>query len=138
MLVTATRLLPMRCPTVTYGISDRSPVSWKTRCDPAGKSKVRPAAATVPQHSFRRNVYFGPILISAKPVSCGMAGSRPWGALLRQTQIYLGGVSGRRPGVPIDSRRLEEGARRRLRPDAYAYIAAGAGNERTVLANRAA
>ena len=59
-------------------------------------------------------------------------------ALLRQTQIYLGGVSGRRPQVPIDALRLEEEARRRLRPDAYAYIAAGAGNERTLVANRVA
>jgi lactate 2-monooxygenase len=40
--------------------------------------------------------------------------------------------------VPIDAGRLEEAARRSLRPDAYAYIAAGAGNERTLLANRAA
>src|SRR5205085_12457401 len=66
------------------------------------------------------------------------ADSRPVNALLRQTQIYLGGVSGRRPRVPIDARRLEERARERLRPDAYAYIAAGAGNERTLRANRAA
>jgi lactate 2-monooxygenase len=63
---------------------------------------------------------------------------RPVSALLRQTQIYLGGVSGRRPRVPIDASRLEEEARRRMRPDAYAYIAAGAGNERTLIANRAA
>jgi len=59
-------------------------------------------------------------------------------ALLRQTQIYLGGVSGRRPRVPIDALRLEEEARRRLRPDAYACIAAGAGDERTLVANRVA
>ncbi len=59
-------------------------------------------------------------------------------ALVRQTQIYLGGVSGRRPSVPIDAERLEQRARRRLRAEAYAYIAAGAGNERTLHANRAA
>src|SRR5881227_2291750 len=58
--------------------------------------------------------------------------------LLRQTQIYLGGVSGRRPRVPLDSRRLERAARRALGKDAYAYIRAGAGNERTMYANRAA
>jgi lactate 2-monooxygenase len=56
----------------------------------------------------------------------------------RQTQIYLDGVSGRRPRVPLDADRLEAAARRRMRPEAFAYIAAGAGNERTVAANRAA
>ena len=59
-------------------------------------------------------------------------------ALLRQTEIYVGGVSGRRPRVPIDADRLQERARRRMSADAFAYIAAGAGNERTVEANRAA
>lgn len=58
--------------------------------------------------------------------------------LRRQTQIYLEGVSGRRPPVPIDERRLEQAAQQRMRADAFAYVAAGAGNERTVLANRAA
>lgn len=59
-------------------------------------------------------------------------------ARLRQTQIYLAGVSGRRPRVPIDAGRLERKARRRLGADARAYIAAGAGDGRTMLANRAA
>jgi lactate 2-monooxygenase len=58
--------------------------------------------------------------------------------LRRQTQIYLDGVSGRRPRVPIDVRALERAARRRMSVHAYAYVAAGAGNERTVAANRAA
>jgi lactate 2-monooxygenase len=58
--------------------------------------------------------------------------------LRRQTSVYLGGVSGRRPLVPIDAGRLEQEARRRLRSDSFAYIAAGAGNERTLAANRAA
>lgn len=58
--------------------------------------------------------------------------------LLRQTQIYLEGVSGRRPRVPIDARRLEAAAERRMRPKAFAYVAAGAGHEHTVTANRAA
>ena len=56
----------------------------------------------------------------------------------RQTQIYLDGVSGRRPPIPLDADRLEAAARKRMRPEAYAYVAAGAGNERTVAANRAA
>ncbi|MBV8217298.1 MAG: lactate 2-monooxygenase [Solirubrobacterales bacterium] len=56
----------------------------------------------------------------------------------RQTRIYLDGVSGRRPRVPLDADRLETAAKRRMRPEAFAYVAAGAGNERTLAANRAA
>ncbi|MBV8999512.1 MAG: lactate 2-monooxygenase [Solirubrobacterales bacterium] len=56
----------------------------------------------------------------------------------RQTQIYLDGVSGRRPSIPIDPGRLEAAAQKRMRPEAFAYVAAGAGSERTVAANRAA
>jgi lactate 2-monooxygenase len=58
--------------------------------------------------------------------------------LERQTAIYLGGVSGRRPEVPIDVGKLEEQAREQMPPEAYAYIAAGAGNEETVRENRTA
>lgn len=56
----------------------------------------------------------------------------------RQTRIYLDGVSGRRPPIPLDADRLEAGAQKRMRPEAFAYVAAGAGNEHTVAANRAA
>jgi lactate 2-monooxygenase len=56
----------------------------------------------------------------------------------RQTQIYLDGVSGRRPHVPLDASRLETAAKKRMRPEAFAYVAAGAGNEGTLAANRAA
>jgi lactate 2-monooxygenase len=56
----------------------------------------------------------------------------------RQTQIYLDGVSGRKPTAPLDADRLEDAARKRMRPEAFDYVAAGAGNERTVAANRAA
>jgi len=56
----------------------------------------------------------------------------------RQTQIYLDGVSGRRPRVPLDASRLETAAKKRMRAEAFAYVAAGAGNERTLAANRAA
>jgi lactate 2-monooxygenase len=58
--------------------------------------------------------------------------------LERQTSIYLGGVSGDRPFVPIDVAALEARARRALPKEAYAYIAAGAGNEDTVRENRRA
>src|SRR2546423_1502254 len=58
--------------------------------------------------------------------------------LQRQTSIYLGGVTGRRPRVPVGAAGLEVAAQRALAPEAFAYIAAGAGNERTIAANRAA
>jgi lactate 2-monooxygenase len=56
----------------------------------------------------------------------------------RQEAIYVAGVSGRRPRVPPDATKLEAAARRRMSPEAFAYIAAGAGTEATVEANRAA
>src|SRR3954471_21088864 len=56
----------------------------------------------------------------------------------RQTAIYLQGVGGRRPRVPLDPERLEAAARKAMRADAYAYVKAGAGTEDTVRENRAA
>jgi lactate 2-monooxygenase len=56
----------------------------------------------------------------------------------RQTAIYLQGVGGRRPRVPLDPDRLEAAARKAMRRDAFAYVKAGAGTEDTVRENRAA
>jgi lactate 2-monooxygenase len=56
----------------------------------------------------------------------------------RQTSIYLGGVSGTRPRVPVAFEDLEQAARAAMSPEAFAYVAAGAGAERTVAGNRAA
>ena len=56
----------------------------------------------------------------------------------RQTSIYLGGVSGGRPRVPVAFEALEKAAREAMSPEAFAYVAAGAGSEGTVAANRAA
>jgi lactate 2-monooxygenase len=56
----------------------------------------------------------------------------------RQEAIYVAGVSGRRPRVPPDATKLEAAARRHMSREAFAYIAAGAGTEATVEANRAA
>jgi lactate 2-monooxygenase len=58
--------------------------------------------------------------------------------LARQTEIYLAGVRGHRPTIPFDQGRLERQARSRLSAEAYAYIAGGAGAERTIETNRAA
>ncbi|WP_309491601.1 alpha-hydroxy-acid oxidizing protein [Microbacterium sp. Se5.02b] len=55
-----------------------------------------------------------------------------------QSDIYRAGISGTRPAVPIDAAGLETAARKALSAEAFAYIAGGAGAERTVAANRAA
>ncbi|HEV2248985.1 MAG TPA: lactate 2-monooxygenase [Candidatus Limnocylindria bacterium] len=54
----------------------------------------------------------------------------------RQAEIYLRGVAGEKPAVPVDPARLEEAARRRMSREAHAYVAGGAGAEATVRANR--
>jgi lactate 2-monooxygenase len=56
----------------------------------------------------------------------------------RVASIYLRGVSGRRPRVPVEVAALEQAAERALSPQAFAYVAAGAGNESTKRANEAA
>ena len=56
----------------------------------------------------------------------------------RQTEIYLAGVRGRRPTIPFYPGKLERLARQRMTPQAYAYVAGGAGAEGTMTANRAA
>lgn len=55
-----------------------------------------------------------------------------------QSEIYRAGISGIRPKVPVDAAALEAAARKALSAEAFAYIAGGAGAERTVAANRAA
>ena len=56
----------------------------------------------------------------------------------RQTQIYLEGIGGRMPIVPVDVNALEARAREKLSPASFAYFAGGAGLERTMDANRRA
>jgi lactate 2-monooxygenase len=58
--------------------------------------------------------------------------------LRQQTSIYVRGVSGRRPRVPTDATQLEERAREAMTPEAFAYVAGGAGTGATMRANRAA
>ncbi|GAA5196096.1 alpha-hydroxy-acid oxidizing protein [Microbacterium jejuense] len=57
---------------------------------------------------------------------------------LTQSDIYRAGISGTRPRVPVDADGLEAAAAKALSAEAFAYIAGGAGAERTVAANRAA
>jgi len=56
----------------------------------------------------------------------------------QQTSIYVAGVSGRRPRCPTDATMLEERARDAMSPEAFAYVAGGAGTGATMRANRAA
>lgn len=57
---------------------------------------------------------------------------------VHQIQIYLRGLAGQRPAIPIALEHLEEKARQALRPEAWDYVAGGAGIEDTVRANREA
>ena len=57
---------------------------------------------------------------------------------LRQAGIFVKGLAGRRPTVPVDSRLLEEEARAGMSPEAAAYVLGAAGAESTMAANRAA
>ena len=56
----------------------------------------------------------------------------------RQREVFLAGVAGRTPAVPVAPDALAEAARRAMSPSAWAYVAGGAGLERTQDANRAA
>jgi lactate 2-monooxygenase len=56
----------------------------------------------------------------------------------RQFEVYVGGARGALPRVPVSVERLEERAQAVMRPEAFAYIAGGAGREETMRENRAA
>ncbi|MCO6419554.1 alpha-hydroxy-acid oxidizing protein [Siccirubricoccus sp. KC 17139] len=55
-----------------------------------------------------------------------------------QASIFLSGLAGRRRRVPVAPDALERAALARMGGDAAAYVAGGAGMERTMAANRAA
>ncbi len=59
-------------------------------------------------------------------------------AIDRQKQIYIGGLGGRKPLVPVHPEALAEQARRKMSKRAWAYITGGAGLERSMAYNRAA
>ena len=56
----------------------------------------------------------------------------------RQAAVFRAGVLGRRPVVPTDAAELERRARRACSRAAWAYVAGGAGEGRTMRRNRAA
>src|SRR5271155_2127042 len=55
-----------------------------------------------------------------------------------QYEIYAAGLAGETPELPLLAAALEERARERLSPEAFGYVAGGAGAELTVRANLAA
>ncbi len=63
---------------------------------------------------------------------------KPSLGMQRQLEIYLRGAQGSKPAFPISIEDLEEKARQALSPEAYAYLAGGAGGEDTMRANREA
>ncbi|GIF12129.1 alpha-hydroxy-acid oxidizing protein [Actinoplanes teichomyceticus] len=62
----------------------------------------------------------------------------PDAGLARQSAVYRAGTLGRRPAVPTDFAELERRARRVSSAEAWAYVAGGAGEGRTMRRNRAA
>ena len=60
----------------------------------------------------------------------------PFSGLDRQREIYLPGISGITPLVPIKHEDLELAAKKAMSEKAFAYIAGGAGTERTMDRNR--
>lgn len=56
----------------------------------------------------------------------------------RQRDIYIAGVGGQRPAVPVATAELQKAAQAAMTPEAFAYIAGGAGRESTMANNRAA
>src|SRR6185295_4515284 len=55
-----------------------------------------------------------------------------------QKEIYLNGFAGIKSDIHVDFQKLEEKARSQMSPEAFAYIAGGAGTEDTIKANRQA
>jgi len=56
----------------------------------------------------------------------------------RQRAIYVAGVGGHRPAVPVGQAALEQAAHSAMSTEAWAYVSGGAGRESTMAANRAA
>jgi lactate 2-monooxygenase len=56
--------------------------------------------------------------------------------LQRQMEIYQAGMGGKKPDLPLTAEELELKARGVLPPEAFTYVAGGAGCEDTVRANR--
>ena len=49
-----------------------------------------------------------------------------------QNEIYLAGIGGTRPELPVTAAGLEDAARAQLSPEAFGYVAGSASTERTM------
>lgn len=67
-----------------------------------------------------------------------MTHSGPGPGRTRQTEVYVRGLGGASPAVPVAPERLQAAAKAKLSAADFAYIAGGAGAERTMRANLAA
>jgi lactate 2-monooxygenase len=52
-----------------------------------------------------------------------------------QYEIYAAGLIDQRPALPVSAEQLQQSAKQKLSPEAYGYVAGGAGSERTMRAN---
>jgi len=57
---------------------------------------------------------------------------------IEQKRIYIQGISGARPPIPLSYQAMKSAAHQKLSPEAYTYVAGGAGREETMKANRSA
>jgi lactate 2-monooxygenase len=84
-----------------------------------------------------RTVAFGQQASDNPPVASDIDAQTQYGRR-RQAEIYLDGLRGRKPRVPVNPAELERRARKAMSREGFAYIAGGAGLESTVSENRAA
>ena len=54
-----------------------------------------------------------------------------------QYEIYAAGLAEQKPELPVSAAELQEHAREAMTPEAYGYVAGGAGAEQTMRANLA-
>jgi lactate 2-monooxygenase len=57
---------------------------------------------------------------------------------IEQKRIYIRGISGARPRIPLSYDGMRKNAEQKLSPEAYAYVVGGAGREETMAENRRA
>ncbi len=84
-----------------------------------------------------RTLAFGLQASDNRPVASGIDAEAQYGRR-RQAEIYLQGLRGRKPRVPVNPVELERRAQDAMSREGFAYIAGGAGLESTMAANRAA
>src|SRR5262249_18437232 len=74
----------------------------------------------------------------ARPLEAGAPLATTSLGVQRQMEIYQAGLRGERPRLPLSAEELERRAQEVLPPEAFTYVAGGAGGEDTARANRAA